>query len=40
MMHAAISTGGTNPSIATSTVSKFDEIHNGTYKLKPKNLDR
>ena len=28
------------PSIATFTVSKFDEMHNGKYRLKPKNLDK
>lgn len=34
------SNDGKKPNIATSTASKFDEMHNGKYKLKPKNLDR
>ena len=35
-----MSSGGIKPSTATSTVSKFDEIHNGKNKVKPKNLDK
>ena len=40
MVQTAISNGVTKPNIATSTTSKFDEIHNGKYRLKPKNLDK
>ena len=28
------------PNMATSMASKLDEMHNGKYKLKPKNLDK
>ena len=39
-VHSAMSAGGTKPSMATSTVSKLDEMHNGKKRLKPKNLDK
>ena len=35
-----MSSGVMKPNIATSTVSKFDEMHNGKNRLKPKNLDK
>ena len=37
---AMISIGDTNPIVATSNASKFDEIHNGRNKLNPKTLDK
>jgi len=39
-VHSAMSAGGTKPSMATSTVPKLDEMHNGKKRLKPKNLDK
>ena len=39
-IHIAMSTGGIKPNMATSTVLKFGEIHTGTNRLKPKNLDK
>ena len=35
-----MSSGVIKPSIATFTVSKFDEMHIGKNRLKPKNLDK
>ena len=40
MIDIIINNGGTKPSTTASTVSKSDEMHSGTKKLKPKNLDR